>query len=80
MKTVSITICDSEMGGEERRSALSTDVLHIRGEAWEGPGRESDRCICIMAPSGLGLAAVSSFPASRCQYKQTTAKGGVWGW
>lgn len=37
------------------------------GEACAGPGRERDLCICIMTPSGRGLVATSSFPASRSQ-------------
>jgi hypothetical protein len=35
-----------------------------------GPGRERERCIVIMTPSGYKLAAISSIPASRCQSVQ----------
>ena len=32
---------------------------HVRGEACAGPGRERERCICIMAPSVEGCAISS---------------------
>ena len=56
---------------EWRGNVISSHVLYVRGEAWAGPGRERDRCICIMAPSGGGLASISSSAALRCQCKQT---------
>jgi hypothetical protein len=48
-----------EMGGqyikclvcEVRKERFDPDQ-DVRGEAWAGPGRERDRCICIIAPSG----------------------------
>jgi hypothetical protein len=81
----------SEMGGqyirclclvcEVRKEKFDPDQ-DVRGEAWAGPGRERDRCICIIAPSGGYLTVLSSFPASRCQYtcsKQQSIWDGM-GW
>lgn len=38
-------------------------ILHmnVRGEACAGPGKERERCICIIAPFGVRPAAISSF-------------------
>lgn len=47
------------MKNESERLSLLLEQ-NIRGEACAGPGKERERCICIMAPSGAGLAAISS--------------------
>jgi hypothetical protein len=36
---------------EVKREKFDPDQ-DVRGEAWAGPGRERDLCICIIAPSG----------------------------
>jgi hypothetical protein len=42
-------------------------VYNIRGEALAGPGKETERCICIIAPFGLGGLRSRALVASRCQ-------------
>lgn len=58
------------------RGSLRRSVSHVRGEACAGPGKETERCICIMAPSGLRLTAISSsdsfeMPVSKQQKGRT---------
>ena len=43
--------------------AKSLPHNYIRGEACACPGREKERCIWIISPSGYILATVSSFPS-----------------
>jgi len=56
------------------RKALDFQPPNIRGDACAGPGKESDRCICIcimMTPSGYQLAANSSFSSFEMAVQQT---------
>jgi hypothetical protein len=47
-------------GGEKREDFDIISKENVRGEACAGPGKERERCICIIAPSNGGLATISS--------------------